>query len=893
MQRLLEILFGAEHTEIAPGAETAVTFDPPQWMGSNPGLVNTVLILAAAALVVWIYSRDGRRPGARIGLAALRVVLFAYLITLINRPVLRITETRSEPSVVAVLIDTSISGVVRDTGAAASLALPAGERPQPSQPGPATNPAAGPIGRDPIASAADASPATQPADASTDDAELIGGTGPTRLDAAVGLLAGDQQALIRKLAQTHAIHFYRFSRDASAIGSIPPPDAAADKNAPRVVNLDPKLLESLKTLQPDGGATQVVPSLLTVLGDLQGQRLAGVVIITDGRETPSAAPPSVVDRLKKYGTRVYAVPIGTESPLKNVIVNGMTLQESAYKDDLVSAKVSIRAAGYEPGKTVRVRLKDKKTGLVLRNVDGREAEASVTLADDRPQEAEIVFQPREVGTINVIAEADVEDGELSRRDNLTDQPLDVLDAKINVLYVDGYPRWEYRYIKNEMMRDKSVNISCLLTSADRNFSQEGDRPVPDFGPSNPETGKDFPGPITRFPERIEELRKYHVVLFGDVDPRQFTDRQIQMLSDYVSTEAGGFGMVAGPQFSPLEYRNTALEAVLPVSLMAVQAEPDDALYRDGWRPVVTDEGRRGEAAMMFRFFPDKEQNDKYLREDLQPLFWYSRGIAAKSGVGLVYAEHPIATDPTGRKAPLLVLGRFGAGRTLFNAMDDSWRWRYYTGESVFDTFWVQQIRYLARGKKLAERGIRFAVDRDKYERGQQVKVTLTVLDPTLLQSMPPQIRVNIVNETGQLVRQETLMRQESPDNLYAVSFPATDRFGTYSVALPEIHEKVKAQQRNYQIIIPRMELERPEVDRAGLLRLTQAEQIVPAVEAREKLPGLLTSAAKTIPIIRSIPLWDNPLTVGDWTVKWLPHALVIFMLLLTSEWVLRKVFGML
>lgn len=877
MQRLLEILFGAERTELPPGAETAVTFDPPQWMGANAALVNTLLIAAAAALVIWVYMRDGRRPGARIGLAALRVILFAYLLTLINRPVLRVTETRNEPSVVAVLIDTSISGVVRDTGAAAGLALPESQR--------TTTPTTVPTAGD--------APSTQPA---AEAVELIGGTGPTRLDAAIGLLAGDQQALIRKLAQTHAIHFYRFSRDASAIGTIPPPDEQArtsGDNTPRVVNLDPKLLTAIQTLQPDGGATQVVPSLLTVLGDLQGQRLAGVVVITDGRETPTAAPPGVVDRLKKYGTKLYAVPIGSESPLKNVVVSSLNLQESAFKDDMVTAKVAVRAAGYEPGKTIRVRLKDKKSGVPLKTVDGRDAEGSVALADDRPQEIEIVFQPKEIGTIDVIAEADVEEGELSRNDNRIATPLDVLDGKINVLYVDGYPRWEYRYIKNEMIRDKTVNISCLLTSADRTFSQEGDRPIPDFGPADPSTGSEFPGPITRFPERIEELRKYHVILFGDVDPRQFTDRQIQMLSDYVSTEAGGFGMIAGPQFSPLEYRNSALEAVLPVTLVGVQPEPDDALYRDGWRPIVTDEGRRGEAAMMFRFFPDKEKNDKYLREDLQPLFWFCRGIAAKSGIGLVYAEHPIATDPTGRKAPLLVLGRFGAGRTLFSAIDDSWRWRYYTGESVFDTYWVQQIRYLARGKKLAERGIRFAVEKEKYERGEQIKVTLTVLDPTMLLELPPRIDVDIVNDAGQIIRKEALLRQEAPDNVYAASFPATDRFGSYQVRLPEVGTKIKPQQRNYQIIIPRQELERPEVDRAGLLRLIPAEQVIPATEAREKLPTLLTSAAKTIPIYRSIPLWDNPLTLGNATVSWLPHALAIFMLLLTTEWVLRKVYGML
>ena len=35
-------------------------------------------------------------------------------------------------------------------------------------------------------------------------------------------------------------------------------------------------------------STQVIPSLLTVLDDLQGQRLAGVAILTDGRDTPTA-----------------------------------------------------------------------------------------------------------------------------------------------------------------------------------------------------------------------------------------------------------------------------------------------------------------------------------------------------------------------------------------------------------------------------------------------------------------------------------------------------------------------------------------------------------------------------------------------------------------------------
>ena len=129
MQRLLELLFGAEHTPVPAGAETAVDFNPPTWIGSDPRFVNVGLGLLAILLVVWVYRRDGRRPGARIGLGVLRALLLAYVITLINRPVLRVTETRIEPSVVAVLIDASITQMVRDSGAAGGLALSPNERP--------------------------------------------------------------------------------------------------------------------------------------------------------------------------------------------------------------------------------------------------------------------------------------------------------------------------------------------------------------------------------------------------------------------------------------------------------------------------------------------------------------------------------------------------------------------------------------------------------------------------------------------------------------------------------------------------------------------------------------------------------------------------------------------
>src|SRR6185312_1561143 len=193
--------------------------------------------------------------------------------------------------------------------------------------------------------------------------------------------------------------------------------------------------------------------------------------------------------------------------------------------------------------------------------------------------------------------------------------------------------------------------------------------------------------------------------------------------------------------------------------------------------------KEGQSSSIFRFFGDKAENERFLTQGIQPIFWYCRNIIAKPGTGEVYATHPTDTGPDGRKAPLLVLGRYGAGRTLFSGIDDSWRWRFYTGESVFDTYWLQQIRYLARSKKLGQRKLTFTAIRPTYEIGDEVRLSLRILDPQLLQQLPDQIRVEIDDGQGQVVRHETLMRQDGQPDLYIAGFSA-DRVGQFVAKLP-------------------------------------------------------------------------------------------------------------
>ena len=818
LANFIERVLGLERGFLAREGELGIDFNP-HWPGPEAltPYWNIVLGGLALAWVVWVYRREGRGRPVRVALGIIRGALLGFVLFLLNNPVLTLGQSRTEPSVVAVMLDDSVSMRVKDV------------------------------------------------------ADGAGGEAPTRLKAAVELLTGEDQALLKELGKVHQLRVYRFDRDAHAIGTGGGAGAGAgegEANAQAAGAVDASLVEALQKLEPEGQNTQVVRSLSTVLSDLQGQRLAGVVVITDGRETPAQPIADALRAVKNFGVKVFPVAVGSEKSPTNIDLQAVSVQDSAFKDDIVAFKLLVRGTGYAPGHQVTVQLKDKKSGALLRTPDGRPAERTVSLPDEKTVEEEILFKPEQVGPLDIVAEAVAQAGELDEQDNSRVAQIAILDAKINVLYVDGYPRWEYRYIKNEMIRDRTVNISCLLTSADPSFAQEGD-------PSS----EGFPGPIKRFPESIEEMMHYDVVLFGDVDPRQFTDSQLQLIADFVSKRGGGFGMVAGPKWSPVAYRNTIIEAVLPVSISRAVADEGTQLLADGFRPALT---RDGAASSIFRFFADRTQNERFLKDELQPIFWHAKGITAKPGVGEVYAEHPSELAPDGRKAPLLVMGRFGAGRTLFSGIDDSWRWRFYTGESVFDTYWIQQLRYLARSKKLGQRRLTFTSNRPAYEQFDQVRLILRVLDPVLLQQLPEAIDVEVVDEQGQAVRRDKLLKQEGQPENYATSFTA-DKVGRFTMRLAPVAGEAAALDLPVEVIVPRLELTQPQVDRQLLTRLAAETlgQPVAFAEARAKLPQVIASAAKVIPIQTSEPLWDAPL------------AMWLFVLLITTEWVLRKVFGML
>jgi hypothetical protein len=760
VQRAYEFLLGLEPGFLAREGRFDIAFRPrwPWQETFGAASWNLLLVTLGVVLVVWAYRRDGRTRAGRVTLATLRLLVIASVLVLLNRPTLSLTRDREEPSVLAVLVDTSASMAVADV------------------------------------------------------------EGQTRLEAARQAV----EAAMPSWAETHRVRLFAFDETTRPVEEL--------------------------AEEADGEATGVGAAIASATSRLRGQNVAGIVVATDGRETGEATEPAI-------NAPIYAVGLGgTEEPA-NVVLESAAAEATVFAGDVLNVSARVRVQGVADGTTLPVRLL-RGDGSAATNPDGTDVIATATTSEDAI-EVELQLETAVPEALDLVVAVDSPAGveETSLADNRRPLRVDVLDTEIAVLYVEGYPRWEYRYLKNRLVRDRTINSSILLTGADPDFAQEGDRP------------------IQRFPVTLDELLDYDVVLLGDVDPRQLSDGQLELIREFVGDAGGGFGMVAGPRHSPWGWAGTAVEALLPVDVVV---EPSQSAG-EAYRPIVTDSGRR---AGLFRFFTDRDANETFLEEGLQQLYWFASGVRPKAGVGDVLAEHPDEVGPDGRPAPLVVVGRYGAGRTLFNAIDESWRWRFYTGEPVFDTFWVQQLRYLARGRKLGERRATLAVLRPSYGVGERATAQVRVLDPVLAGQLPDRLDATLRDADGVVLQTVGFERAtaDAGDDRFTATF-TSPAAGGYVLTVPALSPETGELAADVSFEAPRRELARAAADPDRLTRLvagTGGRMLSLADVASLDVP----SAARRVPVVADRALWDAPLALG------------LIALLLTLEWIGRKFAGL-
>ena len=632
--------------------------------------------------------------------------------------------------------------------------------------------------------------------------------------------------------------------------------------------------------EPEAMATALRQAIEQGQRQAAGRPISGIVLLTDGR-SPESTGGALLNRLAQDSIRVFAVPVGSETlPLDLALVR-VDPPQTAFINDTVPVTVTVEQAGSPDGSAVdpadvTVRLVDLDTGETL---DERSLEG-VGLGEPLRLEA----RPTRVGEprwrVEVLYKDSAEDsggsggdleGELNLTNNAEEFVVRLIDRPIRVLYVEGYPRWEYRYLKNTLVRERSIDSSVLLLSADRAFAQEGDTP------------------ITRLPRDAEEWRRYDVVVVGDVPAEAFSAEQRRQLHDLVAQQGRGLVWIGGPAATPTSYGGTVLADLLPMR------EPEATGVLPWDRAAVEPTALAG--ALSVLQLRDHASDGGAgaggagWPEDLPPLRWAQDFGGLKPTAEVLATARPV--DSAGTASALVTRLRFGAGQSVYVGTDETWRWRYGKGEAYAERFWVQLIRMLGReAAARSDERVRLSVSSRRVPEGATVVVDLDVQDASLLSGTLSSVRV-AVRRAGDGADGATLealeLRPEAGEAGEGGGDGATRRYttpwrplraGDFELTVDEPALAGLGLSAGVEVVSPDDELRRPEADRARLTELAAATggRVVELSNLAELArPGVVPNLSRKVANDVAEPIWDSL------------AALILIVLLVTVEWVGRKV----
>ena len=602
--------------------------------------------------------------------------------------------------------------------------------------------------------------------------------------------------------------------------------------------------------EADGIRTDVATALASALDRTAARSVAGVVVLSDGRSVGAPDAP-LWDRLRAQGTPIFAVPLGASGVTRDLSITA-TGPQRAFVEDAVPIAVRIdRVADDGEITMATARLIDSATGLLL---DERRVEVG-------PQGADVLLQttPQEAGSVTWRVELSVDGGDLIAENNTQDLSVQLVDEPLRVVYIDGSPRWEHRYLKNLLLREDSVTSSSLLLAANRRFTQEGNVA------------------LVGLPRSPEEWAEIDVVILGDVRPELLGDEVLSQLRDHVATRGAGLIWIGGPASTPHRYRGTALGALLPFTVseqarMAVWSEP------------VTMARSEGAEAMGVLRLGDRV-DEPWPAQLRDPATGWSRlwGVQQISIDQLKPAAVPLAFAITGAESaddqwPIVMTMRYGAGRSVYMATDETWRWRYGLGDLLFDRFWLPIIR-LAGRESLARLGTEVAVTIEPREPlvGQPATVEVRLLDQSLIDAATETLVLELQRVGDQEPRRVTVRRRAEGDATYIGSWIPQEpgehrvRSGTPLLAGIGLDQSVTAR-------VVDDERRDPRPDHALLASLAERTggRVVPPDEL-STLPELIPNRAVVLDSPPTIEiLWDKPL------------VLILLITLLTAEWLGRR-----
>jgi uncharacterized membrane protein len=441
---------------------------------------------------------------------------------------------------------------------------------------------------------------------------------------------------------------------------------------------------------------------------------------------------------------------------KDVQIDRVSTPTTALKGTSLMVNALVTQTGYA-GETVTLDVEDE--GRIVGSqelklpIDGEPAAVRVrfTASDSGPRVFRFRISPRA--------------GELVTQNNQREALVDVYDRTEKILYFEGEPRPELKFLHRAVADDKNLQVVTLLRTADNKYY----RLVLD--------SKDqLAG---GFPKTRDELFAYRGLILGSIEAGAFTGDQLRMIAEFVDRRGGGLLMLGGARsFSEGGYAGTPVADALPVVVERVARSLDAwSVSRLKVRPT-----RAGEGHALAQIAPT-EAASLNRWNDLPPLIGVNAIKAIKPGATVLLT----GTDERRSTQPVLAFQRYGRGKAIAFTVLDSWRWQMHASipleDMTHENYWRQLLRWLVDGVPGA---VEVHTSTDRVEAGEPVTLIADVVDDTFVELNDANVTAAVTTPGGTVI--DVPMQWTGERNgQYRGTFVSTDQ-GMYKSRVEAVRE---------------------------------------------------------------------------------------------------------
>lgn len=622
--------------------------------------------------------------------------------------------------------------------------------------------------------------------------------------------------------------------------------------------------------KPEGGETDVASPLYNSTLKTRGERLIGVVLMSDGVTTvlnPSVEISQAVTPLVNMETPLFSIPLGSPADTgqsRDVAITNFAEQHVVNVKNRLSAKATVVTRGYVN--------EDIRVELVVIDSKGREqvVESKIVTPRRAVQETniDIPYKPTEAGEFRIKIRAVPMPGEMALRNNELDAFLTVNDKGLSVVLIDGEMLFEQMYLRRSLATAEFLDLQF----------------IPIY-PSELEAG-----PRDDLVELFED-DSIDVFILSNIDSRLLYDEvqsplALEALRDAVIKRRKGLLMLGGyHSFGPGKYHSTPLAELLPIEMNKSEQQDFNADIRREHH--ITGELKLRPVAN----HPLTQLGDESVDwSELPPLVGANRFVRVKKNA-LILLE----SDDQARH-PLMVASSVG-GRILAFAGDSLWRWNMKgfkkhgrTFKPEYDKFWRQVILWLARWDARNDDSISIDFPQRRFQPKGRVRFGVKAQSVTGENLTDVKYKAVLTSPDGK--QQPVSVTATGEENWNQVDRDLVAQPGVYLLQIEGERNgaSLGVAQRQFVVIDRDVEKSNP---------VANVERMAMLANQTRDFGGKMIEPAKLADVLDAM-IEDPPVEKIQIPTAWkfgetMSHSLaflMVFVALLATEWVLRKKWGL-